>query len=170
MLTICCTTSPLKEHVHEILSFISKQHTDFKSEVLGEIAKGTPVLDEYLKLKTIVKEDIPKLRDMLPVSAEMCASWKGDGWRLSVSSTGILYVAEGKMLKLFDISGVEKGHFQVDHDILRVLLIDDGDKDMLVLGTMDGGKIELRDTIDPSLVLDNSRSIWGIAGCQTSPK
>ncbi len=161
-----------RESFHEVLSFIPKEHTSFQSDVIGEITKGTSALDRYMTLKPLIEADIPRLRQMQPVSADKCESWKGHGFRLSGNSRQLLFMAGDKCapktLKVYNLDGIEKGCVQFDHNIIRVLCIDDGDNNMIAVKT-NGDSIELRDAMDPTLLLGTIRSFHGAALCQTSP-
>ena len=122
-------------------------------------------------MKAMVKEDVSKLKQLEPLSAEEHTSWKGcHGFSLS-GNMELLYLRDDQAstLKVFDTNGIEKGCIQINHDILGLLCTEGTDQNMHVIMTRGDKSTELRDARDPSMILDSMKSQYGsAAACQTS--
>ena len=159
-----------KEWDPEVLSFVAKKHINFKDEVLGHIRKT----HRYTDIKSNIKEDLSKLKQLWPISGEEHKSWKGHGYLLSGNNTEFLYLVgaidEARILKVFDIDGIEKRCIRIRRAISQLLYIEGGDRNMLLTKKKVGAKyIELRNAKDPSQILDSIASAYGdYANCQTS--
>ncbi len=121
----------------------------------------------------MIEEDMEELKQMQPISANQHKSWKGHGWYLSGNNTGPLYLYgdkdTAKILKVYDVNGREKRCIQVDNHIYQVIGFNGRFQDMLVIRTGKRHKnIELRDAMDPSVILDTMSSSHH-ARCQPSP-